>query len=138
MPANTSPIFSKAPDVQWVVGVTAANTTKDLTSGTIYLVFTADATNGGRVEYLIIQPLGTNVQTVMRVWINNGGVTTTAANNTHIRDITLLATSVSESAQIGSTEVPLSLPLPAGYKIYVTIGTAVAAGFNVTAVGGKY
>jgi hypothetical protein len=28
--------------------------------------------------------------------------------------------------------------LPAGYRIYATFGTAVAAGFHLTAVGGDY
>ena len=47
MAANTAPIYSRLADFQFVVAALAANTTKDLTSGTIYLVFTADATNGG-------------------------------------------------------------------------------------------
>ena len=46
MPANTVPIFSRLPDIQWIGYMTAANTTADLTSGTSYNVFTSDSTNG--------------------------------------------------------------------------------------------
>lgn len=138
MAANTNPIFSRLADDQWIGAVVTANTTKDLTAGTIYLVFTADATEGGYVDKLIVQPLGTNVATVMRVWLNNGATTGTAANNTLIKDVTLAATTNSEVAAIGNTEIALGFALPAGYRIYVTIGTGVAAGFGVTAIGGKY
>jgi hypothetical protein len=30
MPANTSPIFTLTPDIQWAISATTANTTKDL------------------------------------------------------------------------------------------------------------
>ena len=136
--ANTSPIFSKVGAVGWVVGVATANTTVDLTAGTIYLVFTADATNGGYVNKLIFQPLGTNTASVGRVWINNGGVTSTAANNTQFQDVTLPATTVSQVAGVGATVVSLDLALNPGYRIYVTLGTTVAAGFTVTAIAGSY
>lgn len=98
MAANTSPIYSRLADVQWAITVLAANTTKDLTAGTSYLCFTADATEGGRLDKLRIRSLGTNVATVMRVWINNGSTTGTAANNTLYTEITLAATTVSEVA----------------------------------------
>jgi hypothetical protein len=34
--------------------------------------------------------------------------------------------------------VPLSIAIPSGYRIYATFGTAVAAGFHLTAIGGDY
>ena len=138
MAANTSQIFSRLADIQWIGAALTGNTSKDLTSGTNYLVATADATNGGRFSKLIVQPLGTNIATVLRVWINNGSTTATAANNTYIKDVTMAATTNSETAAIGNTEIPLDLSLPAGYKIYITVGTTVAAGFGVSAIGGKY
>ena len=80
MPANTSPIFTKIGDVQWISGIATANTTTDLTSGTSYLAFTADATNGGYVQKMRFRAVtGTgnnNIATVARVWINNGSATT--------------------------------------------------------------
>ena len=139
MPANTAPIFSKVGDIQWTtVPVVTANTTIDLTSGTSYLVFTSDATNGGYVQKLRIRALGTNVATVMRVWINNGSTTATVANNTLFDEISLAASTVSQTSALSLYELPLNIALPAGYKIYVTLGTTVAAGFDVSAIAGKY
>ncbi len=138
MAANTAPIFPRTPQVEWSQPVLAANTTTDLTSGTIYQVFAADATEGSRVDYLQIMALGTNVATVLRIWINNGATTATAANNVMYKNITLPATTVSQTAQLTEQQVNLDLSLPPGYKLYVTLGTAVAAGYGVTAVGGKY
>lgn len=139
MTANTNPIYSRVADVQWGgAPVLAANTTRDLTSGTSYLVFTSDATEGGYLNYLLAQPLGTNVQSVLRVWMNNGATTGTAANNTLLYEFTLPATTVSETAGIFPVSIPVEAALPPAYRVYVTIGTAIAAGVHVTAFGGKY
>ena len=68
----------------------------------------------------------------------NGSTTGTAANNALIKDSTLAATTNSETAAIGNTEILLDIALPASYRIYVTVGTTVAAGFSVTVIGGDY
>lgn len=138
MPSNTTPIFSKSGDLQWINAVVTANTTTDLTTGTSYLVFTSDATNGGYIQKLRIRSLGTNVATVMRIWINNGSTTGTASNNTLYDEITLASSTVSQTSALSNYELPLNFALPAGYKIYVTIGTTVSAGYDVVAVAGKY
>ena len=70
MAANNNPIFTAAPDVQWAAALTAANTAKDGT-GTVATVFAADATNGGYVHKLVARAAGTNVATVLRVFVNN-------------------------------------------------------------------
>lgn len=139
MPGNVQPIYTRVPDIQWATSsVTAANTTTDLTSGTIYPIFTADTTNGGFVQRIRFRSLGTNVVTVARVWINNGSTTGTAANNTLWDEITLNATTVSQISALSTQELPLNIGLPPGYIIYVTLGTGVAAGYDVTVIGGKY
>ena len=141
MPANNQPIFTRLADVQWTVSaMTVANTTTDLTAGTIYLAFTADATNGGYVQRIRFRTLGTNSNaTVARVWVNNGATTATAANNTLIDEITLPTTTVSQVAGQANYELPLNFALPAGYRIYVTVGTSpTSAGWNATVIGGKY
>ena len=140
MAANTSPIFSESPAIGLsdATPILTANTTTDLTSGTIYLLFTADATDGSYVDKIIIQPIGTNVATAGRFWINNGSTTGTATNNTQFKDVTLAATTLSQVAAIGNTEVTVGFALPAGYKIYMTLGTTVAAGFKATVVAGNY
>jgi hypothetical protein len=147
MAQNTSPIFPLAPINTWVSGAAAnaatpgvtANTTKDLTSGTIYgPIFTGKAVDGSRLDFIKVRALGTNVQTVMRLWINNGSATGTAANNTLYLERTLSATTVSETAEQPDIILPLSISISAGYRIYATFGTAVAAGFHVTAIAGDY
>lgn len=139
MAGNSTPIYSKVADWQWVTGVTAANTTKDLTGGgTSYLVFTADATNGGYLKKLRIRHLGTNVATVMRVFINNGSDIATASNNNLYDEIGIAANTLNEASASSVYEVPINEALAPGHKIYLTLGTAVAAGFAVTAVAGKY
>ena len=138
MAGNTAPIYSKVADWQWIGAITTANTSKDLTAGTSYLVFTSDATNGGYVKKLRIRHIGTNVATVMRVFINNGSATATATNNILFDEIGIALNTVSETSASSIYELPINEALPPGYKIYVTIGTAVAAGLAVTAVGGKY
>jgi hypothetical protein len=140
MAANTVPIFSKAPliGLSDATPILTANTTTDLTAGTIYLLFTADATNGSYVDKVILQALGTNTASVARLWINNGATTATATNNTQFKDKTMAATTVSQVAEVGTTEITVGFALPAGYRIYMTLGTTVAAGFKSTVVAGQY
>ena len=138
MAGNTAPIYSKVADWQWIGAITTANTTKDLSAGTSYLAFLSDATNGGYVKKLRIRHLGTNVATVMRVFINNGSVTTTATNNILFDEIGIASNTVSETSASSIYELPINEALPPGYRIYVTIGTAVAAGLAVSAIAGKY
>ncbi len=139
MPANTQPIFSKTADTQWSQApITAANTAKDGT-GTVSTVFSADATNGGVLKGCMVRPLGTNVATVIRFFQNNGGVNTTASNNSLIGEMTIPATTLSEvAAQPDFFWSYIGQALPIGHKINCVIGTAVAAGLQVTAFGGKF
>jgi hypothetical protein len=141
MPANNQPIFTRTPDIQWTASaMTVANTTTDLTAGTSYLTFTADATNGGYVQRIRFRTLGTNSNaTVARVWINNGSVTTSSENNALFDEITLPTTTVSQVAAQANYELPLNFALPPSYRIYVTLGTApTSAGWEASVIGGKY
>lgn len=138
MAANTAPIFTLIPETQWgATAITTANTAKDGT-GTVLTVFTAGATDGSYVQRVRFRPSGTCVQTVARLFINNGATNATAANNILFDEITLSAITGSETAAQPSFEIPLNFALPAGYKLNVTIGTTVAAGWYVSAIGGDY
>ena len=137
MAINTSPIFSKKGDIQWsATALTAANTAKDGT-GTVASVFTAGA-DGAYVQRLVARPLGTNVATVLRIFVNNGATNATAANNSLVAEMTLPAATLSEVASLPPFELALNYALPAGYKINCTLGTTVAAGFALTVLGGSY
>ena len=144
MAANITPIFPLTPRVQWGT-VLSANTAKDGT-GVVIPVFTAGL-NGSKIDQIKVRALGTNVATVLRFFINNGSSNTVAANNTLIHEITIPATTLSEVAALLDNDVliikgssmPCPIPyLPAGYKINVAIGTAVASGLQVTVHGADY
>ena len=141
MPANTQPIFSAQGSLQWAAtALTAANIAKDGT-GTVTTIATGNASGnaaGNFIQKLVCQTLGANVATVLRVFVNNGGVNTTAANNVLLGQVTLPATTLTETAGQAAIEIPLMVALPPSYKINCTLGTAVAAGWQVTAVGGQY
>lgn len=137
--SNNQPIFSKVGDIQWSgAAVSGANTTKDLTTGTTYSVFHADPTSGGYVQRIRFKSLGTNQATVARVWLNNGSTTSASENNALFDEVSLSATTNSETSALSTTELPLNFALPPGYKIYVTLGVTASAGYDVTVIGGKY
>lgn len=134
---NTQPIFSVTPAVEWSVSMVAFNATTDLTTGTTYSVFTG-GTNGSYVQKIRFRHQGTNSATVVRVFINNGGVTTTASNNTLYDEITLAANTIVQNAASINYELPLGFALPAGYRIYCTFGTSTTGGIIATVIGGDY
>ena len=139
MAANTSPIFPLTPRMSWVIAAgLVANTTTDLTAGTNYNSGFTAGTNGSRVDFVRSRALGTNVATVCRVWVNNGSTTATAANNTLFYERTLAATTVSQVAELADIVIPINIVLPSGYILYFTFGTAIAAGVDLTTVGGDY
>lgn len=128
-------ITPQTPNLTFGAVITAANTAKDGT-GVVVNAFTAGV-NGAKCDAINIMPLGTNIATVMRIFLNNGGVNSNAANNSLFKDITLPATTNSETSSVSNNiSVPIGLMFPAGAKINVTLGTAVAAGFSVFGSGG--
>lgn len=117
--------------------IATANTAKDGT-GTVVTMFTATNANQGYPNKLRFCPLGTNVATVARIFINNGQTNATATNNSLYKEITLPATTLTETAAQTEQEIDFdNLQLPAGYKLNVTLGTTVAAGFAMTCLGGQ-
>lgn len=143
MATNTIPIYSKAGQIAFSTLIQTANTAKDGT-GTVNLIFTAGA-DGGRVERVRARATGTNVATVLRIFINNGLDPTSAVNNVLYAEKTIAATTGVETAELALNELPTAtdttafpLVLPAGYRLYCTIGTTVASGLRVTAIGSTY
>jgi len=144
MAANIYAIYTKVPKINWSGILKTANTAKDGT-GTVETIFTAGA-EGGRVERVRVRAIGTNIATVLRLFINNGGANSTPANNVLYAEITLAATTLSETAALLNTnEFPnpadytaFPIALPPGYKLLATVGTTIAAGVVLTAIGGDY
>jgi len=144
MAANTAPIYTLLGDVSsnGTTGMAATITTAtgDYTgaSANHQLVFTADATNGGYVRKLKFTAIGTNTASVARIYLNNGSANTTASNNSAFGQISLPATTAINTAATVEIEYPMEIALNPGFRIYVGVGTTVAAGWVCVAVGGKY
>src|SRR5690242_21161977 len=102
-PSNV-PIYSRVADIQWGAPLTTQNTAMDGT-GTVTTVFTADATNGGFVQKLRLRAAGSNVATVLRVFINNGSTNTVAANNTLFDEISLPSVTAAAAGATSGFEV---------------------------------
>ena len=135
MAANTKPIYPLTP----VIGmgtIATANTAKDGT-GTVVTLFTAGV-DGGRVDKIKIRPTGASVQTVLRVFLNNGLTNATPANNTLYMERTIPAYTLSETTEQLDIAVQLDVALPAGWRVNCTIGTTVASALALTCEGGNY
>jgi len=137
MPANTTPVFPLTPNVGLGVIIATANTALDGT-GTVGIVYTAGS-NGSRIDYIKIKYTGTSIATLARIFINNGGATTTASNNSLFVEQAITANTISQvAAQTNEFNISMNITLPAGYRILATIGTTVAAGLVFSAYGGDY
>ncbi len=144
MTANTAPIFPLSPKVGHATLTAVDATAAKNHDGTgvlgtsIFAVYTAGE-NGGRVDDLIVVPLGSTVATVLRVLLNNGSANTTATNNTLIAEKSIPLATLSETSELQQTPVPVNRAIPPGYKVLVCLGTAVdAPGLQVTAFCGDY
>lgn len=140
--ASTSPAFASTPPSNFTPGaLTAANTALDGT-GTTLLIATAPAVSGGGafVERIRCMHKGTNVQTVVRVFLNNGSTPATAGNNTLIAERTMPANTVSQTTESVPQDIIINQVLKGHAstpeRIYVSIGTAVSAGVQFTPIGG--
>lgn len=137
MSANTTPIFLKQPNISYVTTGVNANTALDGT-GTVATVFTADATNGSKIENVYLWHLGSNVSTVVRFFVNNGSANSSAPNNALVQEFTMAANTLAQNIASTPQVWAANLVLKPGYKLNVTIGTAIAAGIMCAAVGGDY
>jgi hypothetical protein len=143
MTANTSPIFTLTPDVSVNNGTTNAATlttaTGDYTgvSGNHALVHTAGA-NGSYVRRLRFKAIGTNIASVARIYLNNGSTAGTAANNAFFGEANLPATTASNNSGTVDMDYVMEFALPASWRIYVGLGTTVAAGWTCVTIAGQY
>jgi hypothetical protein len=144
MAANTAPIFSASGDVtnNGSTGmnalITAAANDYTGAGANNSLVFTANSANGGFIQRLRFKAGGTNVASVARIFLNNGSSNTTATNNVFYGEVSLPATTAIATAATVEIDYTMNFALPAGFRIYVGLGTAVSAGWVVTPIGGKY
>lgn len=137
MVANTDPIFIKTPKLAGSAAITVAETALAALTNTS-TILTAGA-NGSFVKRLFVSALGTNVASVLRIFANNGSTPATAANNQLLKTLPLPITTLSQTGMTGfDYEIALNMVLPAGMLLIATLGTACAAGWQVTAEYGDY
>lgn len=146
MAANTSPIFPDSVNIGFAK-LTTADTSYTVPTTGGEIVFTAGI-DGARVDQIKVRALGTNVATVLRLFINDGGGLL-AANFALVHEQALSASTASNSSETGldydinltgdpAVKIPPIPHLDGGYKIYAAIGTAAAAGWMVSVIGGDY
>jgi hypothetical protein len=142
MAQNRQPIWPKEPntgvDNATTMAPTLTTAANDYTgvSANNQLVATGGPDNTV-IMGLRFKPLGTNVVTVARIYLNNGSTNTTAGNNEFIGEVSLPATTA--SATVATVEVPWYWGeiLQTGWRLYVGLGTTVAAGWRVTKIDAK-
>ena len=145
MAGNAAPIYSAQGELA-VNGVTtmpiiitsAVGGDYQGTSAGNSLVFTADATNGSYVQRVRGKAAGTNVASVVRLFLNNGATNGTSGNNCFFGEFSLPATTAINTAAAVEVDYPLNFALPPGFRIYAGLGTAVAGGWQFTVIGGNY
>lgn len=155
-----APVFTATPNVGALNALlsTAMTNTKafdgtEAVGTAMALVFTAGV-DGSRIDQIMCRlastngatASGTSAATVVRFWLNNASVNTTATNNQFLGEVAIPATAVTALATSALTTYPLTIPnvglnIPAGYRVYA--GTTVAAGgtnvaIAVSATGGDY
>ena len=131
----STPIFPATPKVSW--GKLIDDNINYDGTGDVVELFVAGE-NGSRIDSIKVKPLGTNVATVLRLFVNNGSSPTTPANNSLIFELTLPETTASQVASLAEYQEVLDFAVPAGYKLYGSLGTEVASGYQVTVFGGDY
>ena len=160
MAVTSTPIFTQTPNVgalNAIVSTAMTNTSAydgtNATGTAMALCYTAGA-NGSRIDQIQLKfsstngaaASGTSNATVVRFWITNGSINTTAGNNIFLGEVALPATTVTALAT--STNPIYTLPVPLGglniqgtYRIYAGL-TVAAGGTNIAiainAVGGDY
>jgi hypothetical protein len=149
MAGNSVPIYSK--QGAWGTGrVTAANTSSqgDGTIGsTIFLAFTADATNGSYIQRVRWSATAnaaatTTTATVGRVFVSNIASGSTTSSNTFLwQEIALPSVSADATTTANyPLEIPMNFALPPGYTILVTNHAAPAANtaWIASVIAGNY
>lgn len=92
---------------------------------------------GGEYAYFVT----TTTSYTQQVGVISGQVASPAdyvVNNMFYGEVSLPATAVSMTAATVEIDYPMNLALPPGYRVLVGLGAAVATGWYVMGIGGKY
>jgi hypothetical protein len=143
MPANTRPIYTITPTITIVSGIAAALSAANLTTGTlatnVFVVQTAGA-NGAYAEgvRLKAQPLTATVACDARIYLNNGGVISTAGNSSFLAELQIPATSASTTIPTPEFYIPIEKRLPASWRVLLLISAFSTGAFDAHGFGADY
>jgi hypothetical protein len=144
MVANINPIYVKGAKQAWSSVITAADTTQTGITGANYF---ADSVTGFALVAgadgiwlpgVRFKSRGTNVASLARVFINNGSAETSASNNLFFEEIVLPATTLSQAAAQQPVFMPINMIIPSGHRLFWTLATAVAGGWQGMFTSGDY
>ncbi len=135
---STSPAFASTPNAGTPGVATAANVAMDGTGATGRLLLFTAGSNGGFLPLIRAVRKGTGVKAVLRVWLNNGSDPEVAANNTLLGEFAIPAgTADTDDPNVaGNVDCHLNVAMPASYRVYATLGAAVADGVHLTPMNG--
>jgi hypothetical protein len=105
-----------------------------VTGAVSYMIFVGSV-SGGQMSYFTSTTNSFTQTAPIGIVKSIAGST---ANNYLYGELSLPATTASSSAATIEIDYPMNFALPPSYSILVGLGTAVAAGWSVSAVGGKY
>ena len=140
-------LWVSTPSIQWATGsggilfVSGSNVARDGSGSygaNVFTVFQASA-SGSYVDKISIISSGTNIQSVIRFFINNGSAIATPGNNILIGEMTLASVTGRESGSMPTWEFPVQFALPPLYKINCTLYPAgITTGYSIVGYGGHY
>ena len=93
MAQNTAPVFTQTPRLGFGF-IDTLNNTFTMTTGTSHSLFVAGP-SGSYVTKIRVKPSGSSAATVLRFFLNNGGVTTDTANNSLYAELSIPAITTS-------------------------------------------
>jgi hypothetical protein len=106
-----------------------------VTGAASYRIYVGPVT-GGQASYFTSS---TNSYTQTAAIGTRDNLSTGVSNNNHFYgEVSLPATTLTNTAATTDVDYPLNLALPPGHRIIVGLGTTVAAGWQVMAIGGSY
>lgn len=151
MPQNSAPAFTKNALTPAPVPLLAANTTSNgtgnLTTPTIYKLFTADVSNGTFLDFVRFMLTASvastsSTATIARIYISSvtSGATTNA--DTFLIAEVALPITVGDSPTVAQNpiDVPIGIRIPAGWAVHVSIHAVPVAttAWIASAFGGDY
>lgn len=138
MAANTTPLFPLTPNNGWSILSTISATVFNNHNGASATAIYTAGVNGSRVDFITIVGLGSNNNSVLRLFVNNGSSNATTANNVLFNEYALASATITETTSNPTQNITLGLTLAPSYRLLACLGTTASAGWAVGAFGGDY